>query len=1022
MILQHDYFNNPVAPDYILCKSNGERIGNIICTSKTYDKKFSDISEIQFETYLYIDNEKNPIYDSITEMKYVELPDIGFFSISSVNISSEGTELECKTVTAKSYECLMTQRYLESFVVNMGTTESIDGVQFYNPAYKSRSLLHLALEKCPDWNIGHIDASLMTMQRSFEVSRQDIYSFITTDIAEAFECFFIFDTLNRTINIYAEKNYGHNTNIHVSYNNLLKNTDISCSTDDIKTCMTITGSDDITVREVNMGYDKIYNFDFYNSTEYMSRELYKAFNKWKSLRKSKLDEYNALLSVYQDYYIQINNLTHKKMPVNLESTDWTEYGLVPLKEQLSAYEQKQAASMKAGHGEASSSYYQTEYLPIYNTIQSINTQIDAVQRQLDKLQNEQNSISARMSDVIDLVGMETNFTEDQLKELSAFIREDDISSNNFVVTDTMTDKERFAMLNQMLKYGEDELYKAATPQLSFRIDMNNIFVIPDFDIYSSDFDVGNYIWVTLRDDYSVKAKLLTIHVNYYDVSDFSVTFGNIVRKSKNLFTNIQDAINEAHSAATSVSFNHSHWNQAAKDTDKIGQMIEDGLLKAGNYLSNGDDSEFMLDNRGIFVTTRAGQYADKDSIFIGGGRILFSDDNWKTVSEAIGRIDIKGESAFGVIAKAVVAGYIGGSDIEGSVITGGEIIGTKFNNGNGTFSVDENGRLTASDAVIKGTINAVSGRIGCDANGNNGFIITSNRLYNGKNSLTSAANGVYIGTDGISLGAVSNNAVPFRVTNTGVLTAKSGEIGGFTINNTALYNTKSKRDDANNGIYLGTDGISLGANSVFKVTNTGYLTSKSGEIGGAVISDNSIHSGNNNWSISSDGSAIFKKITLTDDVSINGVQSGSSFGSIGYNGTTTWGNFGGNSFFGSTANNPFSGECVKQIESLSVGVLNANIGNFGYITARDAEAKYATFENLNAVNARFNNLSADNITSGTLSADRIDSRTLIGKIESSGINIAGSFGVVGSFTFEGIQVAWGKINGTRCLVEYIYDE
>ena len=33
----------------------------------------------------------------------------------------------------------------------MGTVESIDGVQFYNLKEKDRSLLHLVLEKCPDW-------------------------------------------------------------------------------------------------------------------------------------------------------------------------------------------------------------------------------------------------------------------------------------------------------------------------------------------------------------------------------------------------------------------------------------------------------------------------------------------------------------------------------------------------------------------------------------------------------------------------------------------------------------------------------------------------------------------------------------------------------------------------------------------------------------------------------------------------------------------------------------------------------
>ena len=95
-------------------------------------------------------------------------------------------------------------------------------------------------------------------------------------------------------------------------------------------------------------------------------------------------EYNALLSQYQDYYSQINYLTNKKMPDKPESTNWTEYGLVPLKEQLSAYEQRQAVMMKSGWGNTDSPYYLSSYLPVYTTIQEINAQIKDIESELEK--------------------------------------------------------------------------------------------------------------------------------------------------------------------------------------------------------------------------------------------------------------------------------------------------------------------------------------------------------------------------------------------------------------------------------------------------------------------------------------------------------------------------------------------------------------------------------------------------------------------------------------------------------------
>lgn len=1030
MKINRDFFDNPTVPDYILCKANKERIGVLQCTEKCIDIKFNDLDEINFTTYLNINDEKNPFYNDVDVMKYILLPDIGFYSITSINISSEGTEFEHKEITAKSSECLLAQKYLENFVINMGTVDSLDGVQLYNLRDKSHSLLHLVLEKCPDWfNIGHIDPSLQTMQRSFEVSRQDIYSFLMNDVAEAFGCFFLFDTLNNTINIYREDNIGKDTDIHISYINLLKNTNLSCSTDNIKTCLTITGSDDLTVREINMGYDRIYNFSYYNSTEFMSQKLYDAYNKWITLRNSKLPTYTSLLSQYQDYYKQINYLTHEKMPSVTGSINWSEYGLEPLKEQLVAYEQKQAVSMKAGHGDSSSQFYNSEYLPIYNTIQAITAQIKVVENQIKALQNQQSSISDQMSVIIKAIDMQNNFTAEELKELTTFIREDELNSSNYVVTDSMTDAEKFEMLNDMLQFGENELAKASVPQLSFNADMVNLFAIPEFETFHEDFDPGNYIWVTLRDDFSVKAKLLSVHVNFYDQTDFSVTFGNVVRKAKTRYSDITDTIRTAANAATSVSFNSSYWSQAAKDTSTIGKILDEGLIAAGKYLKNGDDSEMVIDTRGIFVNTTSGKYADKDSIFIGGGRILFTDDGWKTVSMSVGRADVTingvTESRFGTFADFVIAGYVGGCTLEGDEIIGGTIrssnylpgkSGTLIDLTNGTFEFSANNeqKLTLNaDGVltVKGTIKADKGYIG----GSKGFTIESGKLYNNKNSLTSNADGVYIGTDGIALG--TNNK--FKALSDGTLYAEKGYLGGtngFVLETKKIYNGKSTFSDTSNGIYLGTDGIALGADNVFSVTPQGYLTAKYGSIGGAVITNNSIHASNNNWWISSDGSASFKNVTITGNSSSLNV--GGGFGVTG----TALNNFNDLVANKVTANYIDAAvqlsanyATINSLDAVSarVGTLEADhvsIGSFNAVSGRvgSLEADHVSVESLNAVNAKFNNINASNIKSGTLSADRIDTGSLsIGAMQ---ITNGRTVSIPGNFTSTQISYMDGDGN------------
>lgn len=912
--LGRDFFNNPIVPSYVLCKSNKERIGSINCINKNITLKYNALDEIQFNTYLYVDGEKNKYYDDISIMKGILLPKIGFYIITSVDVTSEGEKFEYKSVTAKSSECLIGQKYLELFTVNYGTVESIDNCRFYDIGDKEHSLLHLVLSKISDWEIGHVDVGLETMQRSFQIDRQDIYSFLTVDVAEAFECIFVFDTLNNKINVYKEENYSKDTNVYVSFNNLLKSASVNYSDANIKTCLTLIGADDLNIREINLGFSQIFNLSYYHSTEFMSKSLYESWDVWVKKRNGYLDTYTSLLSKYQEYIIQINDLTHNKMPDDSESTDWTLYGLVPLEEKLAENEQKQSVMMKSGWGNKDHKNYTSHYLPVYNTINSIKSQINVVNNELNTLKNNQAKIYSQMSVIINDLSMENNFTQDQLKELGNFIREDELTSDNYVVTKTMTDKEKFEMLDSFLKHGEKELSKKATPQLSFNADMLNLFSMEEFVSWYNDFNVGNYIHVSLRDGYLVKPKLLTISFDFLDLTDFNVEFGNVI-KNGNKLHDITEAIAIAENVSTSVSFNSYHWNEAYQETDDIGKMLEAGLLGVGQYLKSGDDSEMVIDSRGIFVTTTSGEYANMDSIFIGGGRILFTDDNWKTVAMAVGRADVNGESRFGVFADFVIAGYIAASTIEGSKIVGGTVESTNYQKGkygtflnlnDGTFEFNGGGEkklyFDGTTLTAKGIIQAEKGWFG----GENGFIVEAGKLYSGKSAFSNASSGVYIGTDGIA----------------------------------------------------------LGANNAFSVDNLGNLIAKTGVIGGIKIDANKIYSTNGNFTITDGGQATFKHVF------ISGVQPNSSFGSIGYNGSTTWGNFGGSSYFGSNVGSPFSGTCVDHIESISASYIYANYleamyGKFGTLEANDATIT----GNLNAAVGRIDIIESNYVKTRTLDTE-----------------------------------------------------
>lgn len=98
----------------------------------------------------------------------------------------------------------------------------------------------------------------------------------------------------------------------------------------------------------------------------------------------------------------------------------------------------------------------------------------------------------------------------------------------------------------------------------------------------------------------------------------------------------------------------------------------------------------------------------------------------------------------------------------GFYINDGEVMA----DGTDLFSFDSSG------LHIKGDIEADTGHIG----GTNGFTIQSGKLYSGKSSYNSSTAGVYIGTDGISLGS------GFKVSSSGSLTATSGTFGSLSVN------------------------------------------------------------------------------------------------------------------------------------------------------------------------------------------------------------------------------------------------
>ena len=356
--------------------------------------KFNAYSELTFtvaRTYTNMitgETQVNPFYDKIEALRLVLLDGFGYFEIQDPEITSDGIR-EVKNITAYGLEYSLSQKYLEDFKINTGEVDSLEvinakdennivPISLYNEDNPELSLLNLCMEKIYGWKINHVDSSLKTMGRTFDVSRESVYDFIIQDICEKFNCFAIFDTLNNTINLYAESlitkfigdgitktftiaskygtlgyvsidsykttAYTYNpftgvltfeeapvsgarievtdgsqeqwtTDVYVSFDNLAQEVNVSYSADDIKTVLTVKGADDLDIREVNMGLPYIVDLSYYYSVDWMGQDLYDAYTRYLQKYDDGEDEYRE----NSTKMIDLNgHLTYEKNRLSLQ--------------------------------------------------------------------------------------------------------------------------------------------------------------------------------------------------------------------------------------------------------------------------------------------------------------------------------------------------------------------------------------------------------------------------------------------------------------------------------------------------------------------------------------------------------------------------------------------------------------------------------------------------------------------------------------------------------------------------------
>ena len=282
----------------ILRKMNGQAMGIIFYQDITsISKGIQKISELTFTVSKHygLNNEVNPLYDELKNERLIDLDDIETYVIKNVKETNDTT----KVITAYSREKKLCRSKVE--FEDICLTLKTKDVDVYD-CYTLDELLY----EDTGWKLGYIsdrvlystDETLLDILNGVKNETTNVeklryqesvstnwYDYIMEDISAQFECYPIFDSYNKLVNLYDESELGENLELLLSYDNYLKSNEKTTDTEEIVTRLTLIGNEDLTIVNCNpTGLRYIEDFSYYIENKEMSDELILAFERYEIVK------------------------------------------------------------------------------------------------------------------------------------------------------------------------------------------------------------------------------------------------------------------------------------------------------------------------------------------------------------------------------------------------------------------------------------------------------------------------------------------------------------------------------------------------------------------------------------------------------------------------------------------------------------------------------------------------------------------------------------------------------------------
>lgn len=314
----------------------------------------------------------------------------------------------------------------------------------------------------------------------------------------------------------------------------------------------------------------------------------------------------------------------------------------------------------------------------------VHGELDKRIEEIRKLQEELSLKIAEREEIINTLNLETNLGE--YYPLFSSYRRESVYSNDNYFSDGLSNTEIIAKAKEFIKVATEELYKSSEQQVSISASLYNLLLLPEFAPLVDKFETGNWIRVRV-DGMLYKLRLLSYEIDFDNTQTLNVEFTNVPRNN-DLTDEIKDILGSAKSMGQSYDYVAKQAEMGGLAQENINDWVQHGLNTGLIQIQSGANKEITTDEHGILCRAYddiSGTY-DAKQLKITNNCIVFTDNNWQSVRQAIGEhhygtyddVDNKWVENAGY---GLTSDFVQSGQVSGATIIGGKIFSMNYSNG-----------------------------------------------------------------------------------------------------------------------------------------------------------------------------------------------------------------------------------------------------------------------------------------------------------------------------------------------------